>query len=72
MRPEILERKIARIVVALAKERGITCEQALDLFYSTETYRQLTDPSFGLHLMSDEYILEDLRTIQETSDSKTI
>lgn len=61
MRPEILERKIARIIVALARERGITCEQALDLFYATETYRQLTDPRYGLHLMSDEYILEDLR-----------
>lgn len=61
MRPEILERKIARIILALSRERGITCEQALDFFYSTETYRQLTDPSFGLHLMSDEYILEDLR-----------
>lgn len=61
MRPEILERKIARLIVALSQERGISCEQALDLFYSTETYRQLTDPSCGLYLMSDEYILEDLR-----------
>lgn len=68
MRPEILERKIARIIMALSRERGITCEQALDLFYATETYRQLTDPSFGLHLMSDEYILEDLRNNLRTMD----
>ena len=31
----------------------------MDLFYSTMTYHQLTDPKSGLQLMSDQYILED-------------
>lgn len=61
MRDDILERKIARLVIALAEERSLTEEQALDLFYSTEIYTQLTDPKCGLHLMSDGYILDDLR-----------
>lgn len=61
MRSDILERKIARIIVALALEFGISEERALDLFYSTDTYGQLTDPRTGLYLMSDGYILEDLR-----------
>lgn len=40
---------------------GVSEERALDLFYSTGIYGQLTDPRTGLYLMSDGYILEDLR-----------
>lgn len=60
MRSDILERKIARIVVLLASELKVTEEQALDIFYSTDTYRQLTNPEYGLHLMSDGYVIEDV------------
>lgn len=61
MRNDILERKIARIIAAIAEERAISEEQALDFFYSTDTYRQLVDSDTGLRLMSDGYILEDIR-----------
>lgn len=43
-------------------------ERALDLFYSTNIYRQLSDPKYGLQLMSDDYILEDL--IRELRDTQ--
>lgn len=61
MRDDVLERKIARIILAIAEERGVSEEAAIDLFYTTETYRQLADPATGLRLMSDGYILDDLR-----------
>lgn len=61
MRDDVLERKIARIILAIAEERGVSEEAAIDLFYATETYRLLADPATGLRLMSDGYILEDLR-----------
>ena len=61
MRDDVLERKIARIILAIAEERGVSEGTAIDLFYATETYRQLSDPATGLRLMSDGYILEDLR-----------
>ena len=35
-------------------------ERALDLFYSTKTYQQLSDPRYGLQLMSDQYLLENV------------
>lgn len=44
----------------LADALHIDAEQALDLFYSTKVYQQLIDPKYGLQLMSDGYILEDL------------
>ena len=61
MRDDVLERKIARIVWTIAQERGISEEKALDLFYATESYRQLVDPDTGLQLMADGYIMEDVR-----------
>ena len=50
MRDTVLWRKKARIIMALAAELSISEERALDLFYSTETYRQLSDPKYGLQL----------------------
>ena len=44
----------------LADTLNIDAERALDIFYSTKIYQQLSDPKYGLQLMSDNYILEDL------------
>ncbi len=44
----------------LAESLNIDVEEALDLFYSTEIYKQLKDSSSGLNLMSDSYILENI------------
>ena len=60
MRDTVLWRKQARIIIALAAELSISEERALDLFYSTKTYRQLSDPKYGLQLMSDGYIVENV------------
>ncbi len=60
MRDSVLWRKQSRIVMMLAKEKGISPEQALDLYYSSRTARLLADPDTGLQLMSDQYVLEDL------------
>lgn len=60
MRSSVLLRKKSRIIMMLAESLQISPERALDLFYSTETCRQLSDPKYALHLMSDGYILENL------------
>ena len=60
MRDSVLWRKKARIVMMLAAALSISEERALDLFYSTDTYRQLSDPKYGLQLMSDGYIVENV------------
>lgn len=60
MRDSVLWRKKSRIVMMLAKERNLSPEQALDLYYSTRTAQLLSDPNSGLQLMSDQYVLEDL------------
>ena len=44
----------------LAEAPHIDAERALNLFYNTKVYQQLSDPKYGLQLMSDDYILENL------------
>lgn len=44
----------------LAETLNIDAERALDLYYSTQTARQLSDARYGLQLMSDHYILDFL------------
>ena len=60
MRDAVLWRKISHITILLAETLQIDVERALDLFYSTDTYTQLTNPKSGLQLMSDQYILENI------------
>lgn len=69
MRDNVLWRKQSRIIMLLADALQIDAERALDLFYTTKVYQQLSDPKYGLQLMSDDYILEDL--MKELRDSQS-
>lgn len=60
MRDAVLWRKQSYIIMMLANALDIDAEQALDLFYSTKTYQQLSDPKYGLQLMSDQYIVDEV------------
>lgn len=52
----------------LAQKMNISPEQALDIFYSSKTVQQLSNPDTGLQLMSDDYVLEDL--LNELNNAK--
>lgn len=60
MRDSVLWRKESSIIMMLAEILQIDAERALNLFYSTKTYRQLSDPQYGLQLMSDKYLVENI------------
>ena len=69
MDKHILWDKIARIIMQLSETLDITPERAMSLFYESETCTMLHDLKYGLHLMSDTYlvndIIEELREKQE-------
>lgn len=44
----------------LADALKISPERALDLYYATKVYQQMSDPKFGLQLRSNDYIVEEL------------
>lgn len=60
MRDNVLWRKQSHIIKMLADTLNINAERALDLYYSTQTARQLSDARYGLQLMSDQYILDNI------------
>ena len=60
MRDAVLWRKQSHIIMLLAEVLNIEAEQALSLFYSTRTYQLLSNPKYGLQLMSDQYIVDDV------------
>ena len=60
MRDTVLWRKQSHIIIMLAEALDIDAERALDLFYSTDTYRMFSDSKYGLQLMSDRYIVDEV------------
>ncbi len=60
MRKDVLWRKIGRIIMLLSEELDISPARALNLFYNTETCKQLSDDRIELYLMSDKYIVENI------------
>ena len=66
MKAQVLWRKNSRIAMMLADSLHVTPERALGIFYNTRTCSMLHDSRYGLHLMSDTYILHDvLQELQE-------
>lgn len=67
MRDNVLWRKQSRIIMLLADMLKISPERALDLYYDTKVYQQMSDPKYGLQLRSDGYIIEEIiKELRET------
>jgi hypothetical protein len=60
MRDNVLWRKQSHIIMMLAETLSIDAERALDLYYSIQTARHLSEARYGLQLMSDQYILDNI------------
>ena len=56
-----LYRKITRIIMQLSKELHISSKRAMLIFYNSTVGHQLHDPKYGYQLMSDTYIVNDIK-----------
>lgn len=56
-----LYRKITRIIMQLSEELHISSKRAMLIFYSSTVGQQLHDPKYGYQLMSDTYIVNDIK-----------
>jgi len=52
--------KIGRIVMRLSERLDVSMPRALDIFYTSKTCKDLHDPSTGLYLFSDNYIVDNV------------
>lgn len=62
MSDNVLWRKIARIIFMMQESLGVSSARALNIFYSTRVSEMLHDRRYGLYLMSDAYIFDDIMT----------
>lgn len=58
--PILLQKKYARVVELFAKENGVTLQEALDVFYRSQTYELMSEGVSDMHCMSDEYLVQEL------------
>ena len=58
----LLQMKFSRVVAEFARQRDIPTEKALEFFYHSETYRELSEGIADLHCRSDQYVVDELKT----------
>lgn len=64
----LLQKKYTRVIDLFAKEQNITVEEALDFFYTSEVYKEVSKGISDMHCRSDEYLAEELA--QEYEEKK--
>jgi hypothetical protein len=57
----LLHMKFARVVARFAEQQKIPAEKALEFFYHSETYRELSEGIADLHCRSDQYVADELK-----------
>ena len=58
--PILLQKKYSRIVEIFAKNNNVSLDKALDIFYTSQTYRLIDEGVSDIHCMSDAYLAEEL------------
>lgn len=61
MKDYILYRKITRVIMQLSEELQISSKRAMLLFYNSTVGQQLHAPRYGYQIMSDTYIVNDIK-----------
>jgi hypothetical protein len=56
----LLRRKYTRIIARFAERRKISLRDAMNAFYSSLTYREMSEGISDMHCRSDEYLVEEI------------
>jgi hypothetical protein len=55
------ESSSADLVEMLTQDFGMSMQEALDVFYNSETYAKLNNPATGLYFQSSKYVYSYLK-----------
>ena len=58
--PAILQMKYASVVRLLADKGEMTYDEALRMFYESDTYQLVSEGISDMHCMSDIYLVEEI------------
>jgi hypothetical protein len=56
----LLQHKYPRIIARFAERRGVSLRDAINVFYNSLTYREMSEGISDMHCRSDEYLVEEL------------
>ncbi len=56
----LLRMKFARVIEAYADRTGCSLDEALDVFYKSQTYELMREGISDIHCMSEQYLVEEL------------
>lgn len=59
--PILLQKKYSRVITLFAERQKISLDEALDIFYNSETYKLMRDGVSDMHCMSDSYLADELK-----------
>ncbi len=69
----LLQKKYARIIDLFSKKQNISLEAALDFFYGSELYSEVSTGISDMHCRSDKYLVEELAIeYREKRQSSTV
>lgn len=57
----LLQKKYTRVIARFAEKAGISTREALDFFYRSLTYKDVSEGISDMHCRSDEYLAEELK-----------
>ena len=66
----LLQKKYVRVVDLFAKEQKMNVKEALDFFYTSVVYREVSEGISDMHCRSDEYLVEELKREYEEKQKK--
>ena len=56
----VLRMKYARIIALVATMRQCSVENAMELFYTSRTFKEISEGLSDLYTMSDKYLAEEI------------
>ncbi|MDR0517507.1 MAG: hypothetical protein LBH25_10740 [Fibromonadaceae bacterium] len=58
--PTLLQLKYDNVIEALAKKANVSLREALDIFYNSPIYEEISQGVSDMHCRSDGYLAEDI------------
>jgi hypothetical protein len=58
----LLRHKYLRVIELLKEQKNIPYNEALDIFYKSQTYKEMANGISDMHCRSDIYLVEELTT----------
>lgn len=59
--PILLQKKHAKVIAEFAKMQGISAAKAMDFYYKSDLYHNVSEGVSDMHCMSEEYLAKELQ-----------